>query len=238
MIAVPVYQRFWCAIDYALPPLELTLYIPPQIRTMKHLSSFTAAFGAVALSLPCLNGAVITLGGPLPTARTATLSSALAGAANSTTGSGNATVSNVETFFGGDWTERADGTSAGVNGWLDIQVTSGAFGSSKAGGNWTITNAAFWTTYGVGSISMHVGNGGGEPDHFIWKLTPGTQTGSWSYDGTDLKGGGLSNLKLYSTGSRSTTGIPGVPDGGTTLVSLGVALLGLGWMRKWLAAKA
>lgn len=205
---------------------------------MKRLSSFTAAFGAVALTLPCLHGAVITLGGPLPTARTATLSSAMAGAANSTTGSGNATVSNVETFFGGDWTERADGTGAGINGWLNIVVTTGMFGSNKVGGTWSITNAAFWTTYGMGAISMHVGNGGGEPDHFIWKLTQGTQAGSWSYDGTGLGGGGLSNLKLYSTGTRAPTGGPNVPDGGTTLVSLGVALLGLGSMRKLLAAKA
>ena len=175
----------------------------------------------------------------MPTARTATLSSAVAGATNSTTGSGNATVSEVEAFFGGDWTERADGTGAGINGWLNINVLSGTFGSKKVSGEWTITNAAFWTTYGMGSISMHVGNGGDDgPDHFIWKLTPGTQAGSWSYDGTGLKGGGLSNLKLYSTGLPSPTGPPNVPDGGTTLVSLGVALLGLGSMRKLLAAKA
>ena len=206
---------------------------------MKQLSLFTAAFGALALSIPCLHGAVITLGGPLPTARTATLSDAMAGPTNSTTGSGNATVSNVETFFGGDWTERGSGATAGTHGWLDIVVTTGAFGDKKVGGSWSITNAAFWTTYGMGSISMHVGNGGDSgPDHFIWKLTPGTQAGSWSYDGTDIKGGGLSNLKLYSTGSRSTTGGPNVPDGGTTLVALGVALLGLGSMRKLLAAKA
>lgn len=205
---------------------------------MKKITLLTAACGVITLSMPALYGAVITLGGPLPTARTATLSSALAGAANSTTGSGNATVTEVEAFFGGNWTERADSTGPGNNGWLNIAVTTGSFGTTPAAGTWTITNAAFWTTYGSGAISLHVGNGGAAgPDHFIWKLTPGTQAGSWSYDGTGLGGGGLSNLKLYSTGSRSTT-VGRVPDGGTTLVSLGVALLGLGSMRRLLAAKA
>ena len=201
---------------------------------MKKITLLTAACGVITLSMPALYGAVITLGGPLPTARTATLSSALAGAANSTTGSGNATVTEVEAFFGGNWTERADSTGPGNNGWLNIAVTTGTFGATPAAGTWTITNAAFWTTYGSGAISMHVGNGGGEPDHFIWKLTPGPLTGSWSYNGTGLGGGGLSNLKLYSTGSAP----PRVPDSGTTLVSLGIAALGLGSMRKLLAARA
>jgi hypothetical protein len=91
-------------------------------------------------------------------------------------------------------------------------------------------------------ISMHVGNGNGEPDHFIWALSPGLLTGSWSYNGNSplLGGGGFSNMKLYS----SAAGIPGtggggrVPDGGTTIALLGVSLLGLGSARKLMSAKA
>lgn len=53
-----------------------------------------------------------------------------------------------------------------------------------------------------------------------------------------LNGGGLSNIRTY-IGDRPDTGGGGrVPDGGTTLVSLGVALLGLGSMRRLLATKA
>ena len=89
----------------------------------------------------------------------------------------------------------------------------------------------------MGAISLHDGNGGGEPDHFIWKLTPETQAGNWSYDGTGLGGGGLSNLKLYSAAS-AIPNPPRVPDSGTTLVSLGIAVLGLGSLRKLIATKA
>ena len=68
--------------------------------------------------------------------------------------------------------------------------------------------------------------------------------------GTDL----TKNLYLFSTFGPSndsdagfeewavlepgTGGAGGVPDGGTTLASLGVALLGLGWMRRLFPAKA
>jgi hypothetical protein len=191
------------------------------------ITSLLAA--ALAVSLSNLNAALITLGGPLPGAREAALSDAQSGAANSSTGTGNATVDEVEAAFGGDWTERASATSPGTSGWLDVVVNSGSFGTTPAAGTWSINNANFWTSFGEGAISLHVGNGGGDPDHFIWKLTQGAMSGTWSYNGTseELRGGGLSNLKLYSTGTGNR-----VPDGGTSIALLGMALIGLGGARK------
>ncbi len=195
----------------------------------------TSLLAAVlAVSLANLNGAMITLGGPITSFRTATLGDAQSGVANSSTGSGNATVTDVEAAFGGDWDQRSDNTSPGTNGWLNVALTSGSFGSTPAVGTWTITNANFWTTYGMGAISLHVGNGQAEPDHFIWKLTQGAMSGTWSYDGGNLGGGGLSNLKLYSTGTGTTTR---VPDGGTSIALLGMALIGLGGVRKVLGKR-
>jgi hypothetical protein len=178
----------------------------------------------------------LTLGGPLPDFRTATLSDAVAG--SGLTGSGNAREAVVENGYGGDWTERGsvDGGTAGPgtisDGMLTVQVLSGNWGSKgPLSGNWTVNDPTFWTSYAQGAISLHVGNGGAdEPDHFIWKLTPGLFSGTWSYDGTGLRGGGLSNLKLYSDGTGTT-----VPDGGATMALLGLSLLGMTAVRKAMA---
>ena len=212
---------------------------------MKNRLYIAAAFGVLAVcTIPQVNAASITLGGPLPINRTATLDSAQAGATNSTTGSGNATAAIASAFFGVPYTERADVAGNGgpgnyANGQLNIKVLTGTWGGNgPLTGNWTINNAAFWTTYGNAAISMHVGNGGGSPDYFIWKLTTGAQTGTWSYSGVGLGGGGLSNLKLYSNGTPpGSGGGRGVPDGGTTIACLGMALLGLGSIRKFIASK-
>ena len=212
---------------------------------MKNKPYFAAALCALALcSMPQLNAASITLGGPLPTARTATLDSAQAGAGNSSTGSGNATAAIVSAALGATYTERGDIAGNGgpgnySNGQLSVQVLTGSWGGNgPLTGTWTITNAAFWTTFDNAAISLHVGNGGGAPDHFIWKLTQGAQTGTWSYSGVGIGGGGLSNLKLYSNGKPGTGGGGRVPDGGTTIACLGMALLGLGSVRRILARKA
>lgn len=204
---------------------------------MKNKCYLVAALGTFAICLmPQANAATITLGGPLPLTRIATLTSAVSGV----TGEGNATVTDVQAAYNfSTWTERANVTSVGNNGWLTVSITSGSFGSQPAAGSWTITNNAFWSTYGAGAISMHAGGGQGTPDHFIWLLTPGQLTGNWSYNGGSANGGGLSNLKLYSNSSTPNNGGGGrVPDGGTTIACLGLALLGLGSMRKLIGSKA
>lgn len=210
-----------------------------NMKPTKTLFALAASVFAASFS----HGAVITLGGPLPDMRTATLSSAESGF----TGSGNATAAVVSTTLGGTWTERGsiEGGSAGPgslsDGMFNVVVSSGTWGSKgPISGTWTITNSSFFTTYADAAISLHVGNGGGEPDHFIWKLTPDLLTGTFSYDGNGIGGGGLSNLKLFSSGT-GTPPPPGgggkVPDGGTTLLSLGLALVGLGSMRKLVGGK-
>jgi len=178
----------------------------------------------------------ITLGGPLPTTRTATLGSATAGF----TGSGNATVTDINAGFAGmaPWTERGSAAGADnssgvlVAGQLTVNVTSGAWGSKMASGTWTINNSSFWTSYADAAISLHVGNGRNvdEPDHFAWLIEQGQTSGTWSYDGGSLRGGGLSNLKLYSSGTGSN-----VPDGGSSLALIGLAVASLGFLRRKLS---
>jgi len=169
--------------------------------------------------------------------RIATLDSATDGA----WGAGNAIAANVDGHFAvfAPWTERgeavgADGTSEDpTGGSLTVEVTSGTWGSRLVAGTWTINDSSFWSSYANGAISMHVGNGGGDPDHFVWLLEGGKLSGTWSYDGTNARGGGgLSNLKLFSSGTGSN-----VPDGGATLALLGLSLIGIGGVRKIAGAK-
>lgn len=212
---------------------------------MKFIGVMAAA--AMALSVPeAANAGTISLGGPLPTFRTASLTDALLG----TTGSGNATVTDVETAFGGDWTQvgsvaGSSGTSGlRTSGQLTVNVTAGTWGSKMASGTWSI-GAGFAALYQDLAISLHVGNGGAraEPDHFIWLVAkdgaPGAPySGTWTYDGTGLNGGGLSNLKAYGS-NDSTIVVPdpsSVPDGGATLALLGSALMGLGLLRRKMGA--
>ena len=185
---------------------------------MKKTSIGSVIMAAIlTMCMPLATQAIsITLGGPLPTFREATLDSAIAGSGR--IGSGNATVTDVEGYYGGDWTERGESTDGGDVGIFEVVLTSGAWGGNVAGGTWEITDSLFWTSYADGAISMHVGDGDGEPDHFVWQITPSDLTGTWSYDGTGIGGGGLSNLKLYSGGT-------GVPEATSTLIALGLAML-------------
>jgi hypothetical protein len=133
------------------------------------------------------------------------------------------------------WTERADaaggsGTSGLLtDGMLTVNVTSGTWGSKVVAGTWDINYANFWTDFADAAISMHVGGNpsDGVTDHFIWLVTQGETSGTWSYNGGDPIGGGLSNLKLYSSGTGNR-----VPDGGATLALLGIASIGLAGMRR------
>lgn len=135
------------------------------------------------------------------------------------------------------WVERGDvspasgGPGTYTAGILKIVVTQGNWGSSgPLKGTWTITDANFWTTYGFGAISLHAGNGQGDPDYWIWKLTNGALTGNWDYQDFDGVGGGLSNLHLFSHGTSSTTTV--VSDGGASLALMGLSLLGVGLARR------
>lgn len=177
--------------------------------------------------MPDASALALTLGG-FPD-RQATLDSATQG----TTGSGNATAATLNGIsFGGlaPWTERDQSTSSTNGGLFTVDLTSGSWGSGNASGTWTINDGSFWTTYGNVAISMHVGNGSrSNIHHFIWLIQQGQLTGTWSYTRGSTSGGGLSNLKLYTSGTGSR-----VPDSGATVALLGLSLLGLASVRKML----
>jgi hypothetical protein len=159
--------------------------------------------------------------------RTGTLDSATSGAmANGT----NLKKAVVDAAFSGDWTEVAHLDSSLADAPLSITFTSGGWGDNNVAGTWSIAST-FWTTYGSAVLGWHVGEGGGDPDAFMFKVTENATSGTWSYDRLSGGGGGFSNFQLY--GKTGGT----VPDSGTTIVSLGFALLGLGSLRKFLTSK-
>ena len=93
----------------------------------------------------------------------------------------NPGVSDVAAAYGGTWTQKGELTAAGSNDLLTITLTSGGFGSGDASGTWAISSS-FWNTYGQAVISTHVGQGQGDPDAWMFLITPGELSGTWSYD--------------------------------------------------------
>jgi hypothetical protein len=156
------------------------------------------------------------------------------------TGPGNAKVSVVNAATGlNDWVEvgSAEAPKSGSNiledGWLKVELDLGStWGNGPMTGKWTITEPDFWTLkYGSAAISIHVGNGGGSPDHWIWIITTGQTTGTWDYARLTGGGGGFSNMKLYGRGTPTGQN---VPEGGATLALLGLGLAGLSFGRRFL----
>lgn len=95
------------------------------------------------------------------------------------------------------WVKKGELTAAGINNLFT--VTADSWGTNVHG-TWSI-DASFWSVYGSAAISMHVGNGGGNPDAFLWLITPGQTSGTFSYERVGGSGGGLSNLFLFGTGT-------------------------------------
>lgn len=102
-----------------------------------------------------------------------------------------------------------DGTSGGIaDGFFSANVTSGTWGAIPANGTYAI-DATFWTIYDEAVISMHIGQGGGDPDAWAWLITPDTLAGTWDLSKISGGGGGLSNLKLWGR-SQGTVPEPGM----------------------------
>lgn len=144
------------------------------------------------------------------------------------TGSGNpnGNGSTINAHYGGDWTNVGSETASGNFGsWFDVTLTSGSWGGGDASGGWTISSD-FWATYDDAVISMHVGNGGGEPDHWAWLITDGDTSGSWAYDFQSGGGGGLSNLHLWGRGEGASVPEP------APIALMGLGLIGLVLSRK------
>lgn len=193
-----------------------------------HLTKRTVAIAAAA-SLT-LSTQALTIGSP---ERIATLDLATAGQ----TGAGNPLVNDIANEFASaqPWTLRGNVASgASAEDLLTINLTGGTWGSGSASGTWSLASS-FWSTYGSAVISIHVGNGGGDPDHFSFLLAQGATTGTWSYQKISGGGGGLSNLRLFATESPTPNDPPSVPDGGSTLLLLAAGIGALELLRLQLA---
>lgn len=132
----------------------------------------------------------------------------------------------INTIFGGNWAQVGELTTSGSNSFLSVS----GWGSSKAGGTWSI-NPDFWQQFGSAVISVHVGGGQKNAvDNFEWLITPGTFDGSWSYAKLTGKGGGLSNIKLWGSGTPAKSEPPVVQvsePNPLLLLSVGLLLLGV-----------
>lgn len=106
----------------------------------------------------------------------------------------------VSDLFGGTWVKEGELTGNGTNDLFTVIVTNGEWDENDVAGTWSI-NSHFWSSYGLAVITMHVGHGNGNPDYFAWSITPGALMGSFSYRDLDGRGGGLSNLFLFGSGS-------------------------------------
>ncbi len=158
--------------------------------------------------------------------RTATLASA----ESAFTGLGNPDAAAILSYYPGDpWTQVGDVNtgSAPTHGFLSVTLDPGvSWGdNTDVSGTWAI-HPAFWALYGEAVISMHAGNGNGNPDHWAWLVTPGHTSGTFSYDDFDGRGGGLSNLMLWGRGTGSA-----VPEPASGLLLLG-ALVGFVGLRR------
>lgn len=166
-----------------------------------------------ALGLSFLLGATSAMAGLIncgnPGIRMASLDSAEA----CRTGSGNTqgNGSTINGHYGPSWTEVGEETVSGASNaaLFDIMLTSGSWGTGGAGGTWSI-GSNFWNMYEEAVISMHVGNGGGEPDHWAWTITSMETSGTWNYYNLLGRGGGLSNLKLWGRGTAEQVPEPNI----------------------------
>jgi hypothetical protein len=131
----------------------------------------------------------------------------------------------------GSWSNEGELKGTGTDDLFGINVLAGSYGGGDVSGTWTIAQE-FWNTWSSGVISAHVGQGGGDPDWWLFLLEPGDTAGSWSYVLNSGTGGGLSNIKLWGSGrlpaqtSTSTTDMITNPEP-ATLILFGSGLAGV-----------
>ncbi|MEL0586969.1 MAG: PEP-CTERM sorting domain-containing protein [Candidatus Thiodiazotropha sp. (ex. Lucinoma kazani)] len=158
-------------------------------------------------------------------------SATLEGAAECAYGLGNPDASDINVYWGDEFSwlmageiALADGASGGSDGYFSA-TADGGWGAIPNSGTWEIATA-FWDVYDNAVITMHVGNGGGDPDHWAWLMSDGALSGDWNLEQISGNGGGLSNFKLW--GTETTASVPEP----TTLTLIGIGLAGLGFARR------
>lgn len=135
----------------------------------------------------------------------------------------------VNALFGTnyDWVKEGELTNQGSNDLFSLNTNS--WGTNVVG-TWYI-NASFWDLYSRAVITMHVGQGGGNPDAFAWVITPGETSGSFSYKRVAGNGGGLSNMFLFGSGSPEVK----VPEPNIALLLM-TGLLSIFFIRRRVAS--
>ena len=117
--------------------------------------------------------------------------------ASNVTGTPNAT--DIHDAFGGTWIEggKFSGSGEGINGWLWLDIQGGTWGSLPVTGTWSI-DPMLWQLHPRAALSFHVGNGGGNPDWFMFEIQPGALTGTFEIVRLSGTGGGFSNIVLWA----------------------------------------
>ena len=153
----------------------------------------------------CLLAVVSTSNAGLITCGSSQRTASLDSATTCVTGLNNPKESTINANFLSTtgWGNVGELTSNGSNQYLSANLTSGSWGSSPIVGNWLI-DPEFWLTYDQAAISIHVGNGGGDPDYFSWLIEDNATSGIWAYTKLAGNGGGLSNIKLWGADLAST----------------------------------
>ena len=176
--------------------------------------------------------------------RQATVTNALSCfTASNVTGTPDST--DIQNAFGGNWIEvgKFSGAGEGVDKWLTFDVTSGSWGSLPVSGTFLI-DPILWQLHPRAVLSFHLGNGGGNPDWFMFELQSGASSGTFDIVKLAGNGGGFSNIVLWADPTEN----PACSEGGgcapaavpepASLLLLGTGLAGLAvQMRKRYARK-